>query len=132
MHRGTLQQSRGRYVHVDGGEARRGHGGEGERREALEARDARRQVRRHAGLEARVGAVDAGDVARRLGGALGETVLEPGEDAGVAGDGDGQLGTLNVLKVLDRHLEDVGLFELGVTRGLQEHEERKNVINRVP
>lgn len=65
--------------------------------------------------------VQAGEAAH-LAGALAEAGAKLAHDSGVGGGGDGGLLALQVLQVFDRHLEDVGLLQLGMSGGLQQRD----------
>jgi hypothetical protein len=69
------------------------------------------QVGHETALNGGLEAGEAADLARALGEARPELV----EDTRVGGRGQGDLLALEALQVLDRHLEDVGLFQLRVS-----------------
>lgn len=69
-------------------------------------------------LEATVHARNGAKVLVDLFDALVEAGLELVHDGGVHGHCDGQLATFHVLEVFHREVQDVRLFQLGVTDGL--------------
>jgi hypothetical protein len=86
-----------------------------EGRDLLEVRDAVVEVRDESLLHRRVHVLQVIDVARDFARALGEARAELGEYRRVGGHGAAQLLPLNLLEMLDRHLQDVGLLELRVS-----------------